>query len=273
MPDKDEREVLPNIDCVYFLQWALPRLNFRWQGFRKVRRQVCKRLTRRLKELGLDSFRAYREYLLNVPSEWTSLDQMCRITISRFYRDRGVFDALRSDILPNMFKETQTIDIWCIGCASGEEPYTLALILRLAEDIPGDKHWTVLASDVDPHLIERAKDGVYPQACLRELPDNWIPLAFDAATEGFRIKDAYKEGIDFRVQDIRSAVPAGHFNLILCRNLVFTYFDTLLQEEIGLKIASKLHTHGYLIVGSHEHLPPYLSECFKRISSCVYVKR
>ena len=91
-----------DLDCVQFLQWALPMMRMRWPGFRKVRRQVCKRVDRRLRRLGLVDVTAYRAYLDDHPDEWSQLDQLCRIPISRFYRDRGVFDLLRDDVLPSL---------------------------------------------------------------------------------------------------------------------------------------------------------------------------
>jgi len=86
--------------CVAFLQWALPQMRMRWAGFRRVRSQVCKRIGRRRRELGLDDLDAYRAYLKERPDEWQRLDAMCRITISRFLRDRGVFEALSEVVLP-----------------------------------------------------------------------------------------------------------------------------------------------------------------------------
>jgi chemotaxis protein methyltransferase CheR len=85
---------MQDAECVALLRWALPRLGLRWPGFRKVRRQVCKRITRRIRELGLADVTTYRERLESVPEEWPELDALCRITISRFYRDRAVFDHL-----------------------------------------------------------------------------------------------------------------------------------------------------------------------------------
>lgn len=76
-----------NAECVALLRWALPRLGLRWPGFRRVRRQVCKRIARRIKELGLADVAAYRERLECAPEEWPEFDSLCRITISRFYRD------------------------------------------------------------------------------------------------------------------------------------------------------------------------------------------
>ncbi|MFB3131394.1 MAG: CheR family methyltransferase, partial [Rhodothermales bacterium] len=117
--------------CVDFLQWALPKLHMRWPGFRKVRRQVCKRVRRRMRTLGLDHTEAYRAYLEAHPDEWDVLDAMCRITISRFYRDRGVFDLLRATLLPQRAQratDETTLRCWSAGCASGEEVYTLKIL-------------------------------------------------------------------------------------------------------------------------------------------------
>src|SRR5215831_124315 len=87
-------------DCVAFLRWALPQMGFEWRGFRRVRRQVCKRLGRRLAALGISQPQGYRAYLAEHPAEWQQLDGLCRISISRFYRDREVFDAVRDRLLP-----------------------------------------------------------------------------------------------------------------------------------------------------------------------------
>src|SRR5215218_3800261 len=87
-------------ECVAFLQWALPRLGLRWAGFRRVRRQVCRRIVRRAAELGLPSLDAYRAHLDAHPGEWEVLRSLTPVTISRFGRDRGVFGALERDVLP-----------------------------------------------------------------------------------------------------------------------------------------------------------------------------
>ncbi len=87
-------------EAVDFLQAVLPRLGLRWAGYRKVRGQVRKRLSRRLKELGLDDLAAYAEHLDQHPDEWPVLERMCWISISRFFRDRALFERLRERILP-----------------------------------------------------------------------------------------------------------------------------------------------------------------------------
>ena len=120
---------MKDLQCTEFLKWCLPVLRFSWPGFRKVRKQVCKRLTRRTGELGLPDLVAYREYLVSHHEEWQVLDSLCRVTISRFYRDRRVFDVLRFEILPTLARRALTdaekeVRCWSAGCCSGEEPYT-----------------------------------------------------------------------------------------------------------------------------------------------------
>jgi chemotaxis protein methyltransferase CheR len=103
-------------DCTTFLEWALPQLELRWPGFRKVRRQVCKRLAGRMRDLGLANFAAYRARLESDPVEWRILDECCHITISRFFRDKAIFEALRTRVLPDIAaraeREAYNVQVW-----------------------------------------------------------------------------------------------------------------------------------------------------------------
>ena len=87
-------------DCVDFLRWAMPRLELDWSGFRRCHRQVCKRLSKRIADLDLTDFSAYRSYILDHDTEWEVVDGCCRVTVSRFYRDRQVFERLAAEVLP-----------------------------------------------------------------------------------------------------------------------------------------------------------------------------
>lgn len=253
---------MENEACVRFLQWSLPKLRYQWKGFRKVQKQVCKRLNRRISELDLPDFSAYRSYVYNNDEEWKILDSLCYISISRFYRDRKIFDTFRSDILPILAKAALALDnrellCWSTGCCSGEEPYTLQILWNLCMQ-PGletDLPLRIIATDRNPHLLERADIGVYPENSLKDLPADLIEQAFDKLNGGYRIKRRFKAGIEFRKQDIREQIPDGEFDLILCRNLVFTYFTEDLQEYILKEIYNRLKPNGFLIIGAHESLP------------------
>lgn len=254
-------------DCVSFLQWCLPRLNKRWEGFRKVRRQVCKRITRRMQDLRLRSTADYRAYLEAHPGEWGRLDAMCRITISRFYRDRGVFDMLRRILLSELAERAQSrgdevLAAWSAGCASGEEVYTLKIIWEQAlRTRHPDLSLRITATDAQEHMLHRARRGHYPPGTLKELPEDWRGEAFEEVDdeEPYRLQDIYRRGITWKRQDIREEMPAGPFDLVFCRNLVFTYFDEPLQRRCLQAIAERMRPGSLLILGKHETLPPGVS--------------
>ena len=254
---------MADADCVAFLRWALPRLGLRWPGFRKVHGQVCKRLKRRMKELGLDGFTTYRQQLAADPDEWTVLDAMCHITISRFFRDRGVFEALGELVLPEIAaraaREQREARFWSAGCASGEEPYTLKIIrdLAVASDFP-NVECSVIATDVDEVMLERARKGCYPKGSLRELPKAFITEAFDRVDNLFCIRPRHRTGVSFALQDLRTEAPNGSFDLILCRSVAFTYFEVPLQRQALNRLVEHLAVTGYLVIGAHERLPEKL---------------
>jgi chemotaxis protein methyltransferase CheR len=247
-------------DCTAFLQWALPQANLRWPGFRKVRRQVCKRLKRRMNELQLEDFAAYRARLEADPTEWRAFDECCHITISRFFRDKGVFEVLRGRMLPDIAararRERRAARMWSAGCASGEEPYTLKILwdLEVASSFP-DVSLAIIATDVDRTMLARAREGCFEAASLQELPLHCVSHAFNQVGPLFCVKPRHREEIEFRYQDLRVETPALSFDLVLCRYVAFTYFALPLQQQVLARIMDRLLPHDYLAIGTHERLP------------------
>jgi chemotaxis protein methyltransferase CheR len=247
-------------DCVAFLRWALPRLDLRWQGFRKVHGQVCKRLKRRMKELALEDIAAYRARLKADPDEWAVLDSLCHITISRFFRDSRIFEALTLNVLPEIAiraaQEQREARFWTAGCASGEETYTLKIIWDL--EISSARlgiGCSVIATDIDQAMLERARKGCYPRGSLRELPKTCIAQGFDHISNLYCVRPKHREGVCILEQDLRSEAPEGLFDLILCRNVAFTYFEPPLQREALRRLVEHLSGPGYLVIGADERLP------------------
>jgi chemotaxis protein methyltransferase CheR len=247
-------------ECAIFLQWALPQMKMRWSGFRKVHKQVCKRIRHRMNTLNLPNFGEYQSWLTNHPKEWDVLDSMCRITISRFYRDWAVFDFLMDNLLHSLAKkakhENRPFRCWSAGCASGEEPYTLALIWHfvLRKKFPA-LDFQIIATDIDERLLERAKIGCYPKGSLKGLPKPWLNKAFSVNESGYCIHSSFSKSIKWIKQDIRISFPSGTFDLLLCRNLVATYFEPSLQRAIFNQMKAVLRPGGFLVLGCHEKLP------------------
>ena len=257
---KDER-------CVRFLQRALPRMHLRWPGFRKVRRQACKRVERRLKALGLTDIDEYEDYLETHSDEWATLDSLCRITISRFGRDQSVFATLVDAVLPELARNVrarggETLRAWSAGCASGEEPYTLAILWRTGFQprFPG-MTLDITATDSDPQVLRRAREARYGPGSLKELPADLLDRAFTRDDGNFCLKARYRDDVTFLEQDVRVTQPDGPFDLVLCRNLVFTYFDDELQSALLSRLIDVMADGAALVIGLHEHLP----ECAGRL--------
>ncbi len=247
--------------CVRFLQWALPQLGMRWPGFRKVRKQVCKRVDRHIQDLGLADVEAYQAYLEEHPDEWERLDPLCRITISRFCRDKEVVAVLAEEVLPSLARGARergdsALRIWSAGCGSGEEPYTLAVLwaMELQSRFP-EVSIEIVATDADPNMMRRCRDACYEFGSLKDLPESWRVRAFAREDDAWCLKPEYKRNIEFLEQDIRRDLPVGHFDLVLCRNLVFTYFDDALQLEVLSRIVCAMHDDAALVIGVHEKLP------------------
>jgi chemotaxis protein methyltransferase CheR len=244
-----------------FLQWLLPQLNLQWSGFSRVRRQALKRIKRRMQDLKIRSFEEYQEYINTNPAELEALDRCCFITISRFWRDRVVFDYLRDSAFPQIARLAQRrgdsiLRGWSAACASGEEPYTLNLLWRidLQPQFP-DVGFSIIATEVQPELLVRAQKACYPVKTIRFIPSHWQKQAFTFTDTECQVIPAYRQGITWQQQDIRDKMPPGQFHFIFCRNLPFTYFNQALQTEIAQKLQQKLYPGGLLVIGAKETLP------------------
>jgi chemotaxis protein methyltransferase CheR len=234
--------------CVAFLQWALPRIGLCWTGYRKVRRQVCRRLRRRLGELGLPDLAAYRARLDADPSEWERLRALTPITISRFARDRAVFDALGSEVVPVLARGAggRRLRAWSAGCASGEEAYTLALLWPSMD---------VLATDVHPAVLQRARRAAYPGSSLRELTAAERARGFQSCGGEHVVRAEIAARVAVVGHDLCDPPPDGPFDLVLCRNAAFTYFAEDRRRAVLAGLASALRAGGALVTGLHESLP------------------
>jgi len=236
-------------------------MGMRWRGFRKVRGQVCKRLQRRMRALGVAELSSYRANIEAHDSEWAVLDSLCRVTISRFYRDKHVFEVLGRQVLPALASSVQiqgakALRIWSGGCSSGEEPYSLAIIWRLmlAHRFP-ELALYILATDVERAVLRRAEQACYSHSSLKDLPGDWVEAYFKRQDDLFCLQKEYRTCVTFREHDVRTPMREAPFNLILCRNLAFTYFDQEMQRKVLQQIHAVMEEKGALVIGAHEHLP------------------
>jgi chemotaxis protein methyltransferase CheR len=174
------------------------------------------------------------------------------VTISRFARDRAVFDALAREVLPALERDARAggrerLRAWSAGCASGEEAYTLALLWPRLD---------VLATDVHAPVLTRARRARYPSSSLRELTAAERERGFVACGSEHAVRAEVAARVTVARHDLRDAAPPGPFDLVLCRNAAFTYLDADAQRAVVRRVAGALRPGGALVVGLHETLPP-----------------
>jgi len=239
-----------------FLKEVAPCLGLQWRPFQ--RRGVKRKVERRIIELG---FSRFDEYLLKVqkdPEEKGHLSRILTVTISRFFRDKEVFDTLESSVLPAILRNRGKGDlkIWSIGCASGEEPYSVSLLWKkkFEKDFPGVR-LSVLATDIDEKMLRRAEEGRYKKSSLKETPQEVLENHFKKEDGFFILNPSVRKSVEFKRHDILREEPFPGMDIIFCRNLAFTYFSKESQIEVLKKIASSLKEKGYLVVGKDETLP------------------
>lgn len=256
-----EERIMEDDVCVRLLQWLLPRLRMLYPGFRKVRNQVCKRIQRRIKQLKLADAKAYQHYLEIHPEEWFIVDKLCRVTISRFYRDKVVLEHISKEVLPELAQAAVAhgetgIRGWSAGCAAGEEAYSLVLMWdKLVSHHFPKLDIQVIATDIDQTMLEHAVRACYSYSSIKALPEEWIDTVFSQQEDIFCLDSRFRNKVTFIEQDIRQSLPTEAFHIIFCRNLAFTYFDNTLQLEVLENIHHCLVEGGALIIGGHESLP------------------
>jgi len=248
-----------------FLKETSSLLGLQWRRFHK--RGIRRRIEHRLVELGLGSFEEYSQRIKEDPQEKSHLSKILTVTISRFFRDQEVFNAIETSVFPALLEENPTeLRFWSIGCASGEEPYSLSLLwkARFEKDWP-QIHFSVLATDIDESLLKRAKEGRYKKSSLREVPQDILGEYFRAEGDAFLLDKRVGERVELQRHDILREEPFPEMDLVFCRNLVFTYFSKEQQLAVAKKIASSLNRHGYLVIGKDEVLPLMYPTLFRPV--------
>jgi chemotaxis methyl-accepting protein methylase len=235
-----------------FLKAACPPLDLEWRKYR--RRAARHRVEARLLELGLDGFAGYLERLRCDPTEAAGLADRMRVTVSRFFRERQLWDGLFQAVLPTLLRERSPADplrLWSAGCCGGEEPYTLALQWqeRFASR-PGE----ILATDIDAASLERARTAIYDVSSLREVPAILRRRYFHRQDHLWRLDGAIAGQVRFSLHNLMTDPPPTDIDLILCRYLAFTYYRGERRFFAARRLWQALRPGGALMLGRKEQL-------------------
>lgn len=208
--------------------------------------------------LGLPSIDDLVEQLRRTPKEdlEQGLVNAMVTSESSFFRDVAVFDGIRQTLLPNLIARRaadKRLGIWCGACSSGQEPYSLAILL--SSNFPQLASWNVrlLASDVSTQILDRARRGKFSQLEVnRGLPAKYLVNCFRQDGDDWQIHDRLRKMIEFRQSNLTTAWPViGRMDLVLLRN-VMVYFDLPTKQGILQRIRKVLRPDGYLLLGASE---------------------
>jgi two-component system CheB/CheR fusion protein len=222
---------------------------------------ILRRIGRRMALRHVRSLEEYRDLLESHPAELTELAKSLLIKVTEFFRDPEAFTFLRNEILPELIRvgreRGRVLRLWSAGCATGEEAYSLAL---LVDDALGHeaREWAVkiFATDLDVSAIAFARRGLYPENVLGNLPDDFRARYFERAEHGARVAKSIRQMVIFGQQDLNHGVPFPRIDMVTCRNLLI-YFKPELQQEVLDLFAFSLHqTAGYLFLGKAETVRP-----------------
>ena len=212
--------------------------------------QMKRRLTSLYEKRGFHSF---NEYFQVINKEKELLDELLdrmTINVSEFYRNFKRWEILENKILPSLLKHKKQLKIWSAACSTGEEPYTLSMILS---NMLRSSEFQILATDLDSKAIEKAKNGIYLERALNEVPLAQKKKCFQQTGTMFRVNDDIKRNVTFKKQNLLSDPFGGPYDLIVCRN-VMIYFTEEAKDLLYHKFAAALRPGGILFVGSTEQI-------------------
>lgn len=230
--------------------------------FRTYKRAtILRRVQRRMAATNSPTIADYLRYVQQTPEEQRALIASFLIKVTKFFRDRDLFDVLRTQILPDIIETARRRDhiirFWSAGTATGEEAYSLAILLA---ELLGDElerfHVRIFATDLDPDAITFARQGIYSHASLSDLDAETRDRYFDHMDGGYQISKRIRALMVFGQHDLADRAPFPRVDLILCRN-VLIYFTMELQRRILQLFAFSLRDGGYLVLGKSETVTPF----------------
>lgn len=172
------------------------------------------------------------------------------INVSEFYRNYKRWEVLETKILPRLLQENKSLKIWSAACSTGEEPYTIAMMLSEHMTLSGR---TITATDIDRNAIQRARNGLYPERSLNEVPSEMKARYFTQEGSLYKLNEELRKNVTFKQQNLLSDPFEGNYDLIVCRN-VLIYFTEEAKNLLYKKFNASLRPGGVLFVGSTEQI-------------------
>jgi len=212
------------------------------------------RLKERLREKSIDSVKTYYDEIKKSKEELKGFLDSITTNLTRFFRNQAHFDALEKFVVPevmNLKKTPGTIRIWSAGCSTGEEPYTISMMMN--EILP--KAWTyeILASDISLKCLMTAKEGFYADSKIVGIPDNYLAKYFDKVDGGYKVHADIQSKIKFDYHNLKNDSGLRNFDIVFCRNVII-YFDEVAQTAVINRFWDSMGSKSFLFIGHSESL-------------------
>jgi chemotaxis protein methyltransferase CheR len=240
---------------------------------------VYSRLVKRLRELGISSFKDYCALLQSAQGVDERQRMLAALTtnVTRFYREPHHFEYLRKVVLPPLLDEAKRggrVRIWSAGCSKGQEPYTIAMTVLSMMPDAAERDVRILATDIDPEVLETARTGIYDAEEFSNVPKPELSRFFKTCEGGgglrFSANDTMRRLIAFKRLNLVGEWPMnGRFDVIFCRNVVI-YFDEPTQAKVWGRFAKQLRPEGILCIGHSERLSGPVAARFKTVGTTIF---
>ncbi|MDR1840247.1 MAG: protein-glutamate O-methyltransferase CheR [Treponema sp.] len=212
------------------------------------------RLKERLREKNVPSVATYLETIKKDKEELKGFLDSITTNLTRFFRNQAHFDALEKFVIPeimNIKKTPGTIRIWSAGCSTGEEPYTIAMLLN--EILPKTWNFDILASDISLKCLMTAKEGFYADSRIVGIPDNYLAKYFDKVDGGYKIHADIHAKIRFDYHNLKNDSGQRNLDVVFCRNVII-YFDEAAQTAVINRFWDAMASKSFLFIGHSESL-------------------
>ncbi len=245
-----------NPDLEALLEYIRLNRSFDFSGYKRT--SLSRRIRKRMQFVGLENYNDYLDYLQVHPNEFIDLFNTILINVTTFFRDSQAWDYIASEIIPTIINNkhvSKPIRVWSAGCASGEEAYTVAILL--AEALGMEQYSArikVFATDVDTEALNYSRHAAYDAKDLKDIPNDLLEKYFERVNNGhYAVQQELRRGVIFGRHDLVQDAPISKIDLLICRNTLM-YFNSETQTRILDRFHFALNNGGFLFLGKAEML-------------------
>ena len=224
------------------------------------RSTLMRRLLSRMQKIRVEHYQNYRDYLEQHPDELHHLLNTVFINFTHFFRDRPVWDYLANQLIPQIIstkRSDEPIRVWSAGCASGEETYSLAMLLAEALGLEQfQQRVRLFGTDVDQDALTQARQGYYPAHVVEAIPHSLLKQYFDSTNQGYLWRNDLRHSLIFCRHDLIQFPPFSRIDLLVCRNTLM-YFTAKTQIQALVRFHFSIADSGFLLVGQAENPTVY----------------